>query len=180
MKTERFTVSRKQGKATSTEAYVSYQGVSEVLGHAPSGIKPDIDPKLLAREVTGVHAGGRTEMLAKIKRGLAFHSIERLEHALQSSRKEIASVLSIPSSTMTRRKKEGILHVDESDRVVRVAQLFDSAMAMMQSNRNAAIAWLRTPLEILDGESPLERSATEMGARDVEDLIGRIRHGVFS
>ena len=32
----------------------------------------------------------------------------------------------------------------------------------------------------LDRETPLERASTETGARDVELLIGRLRHGIFS
>ncbi len=136
--------------------------------------------KQLAYTVTGVRVGGRAEMLVKVKKGLAFKAIEKLEKALHSTRKEMAVVLSIPVSTMTRRKQEGLLRVDESDRVVRVAQLFDAAVAMMYDDTQAALAWLRTPLEILGNEAPLEHAATELGARDVEDLIGRIRHGVFS
>ena len=135
---------------------------------------------LLTRSVTGVRSGNRAKMLAKIKSGLAFSSVEKLERALHANRKEIASVLSIPTSTLTRRKKEGRLKTDESDRVVRLAQLKDATVAMMQGDDDAAISWLRTPLDILCGESPLQHARTELGARDVEDLIGRIRHGVFS
>jgi putative toxin-antitoxin system antitoxin component (TIGR02293 family) len=100
--------------------------------------------------------------------------------ALHTSQKEIAQVLSIPPSTLQRRKKSGQLQTDESDRVVRLASLKDATVAMMQGDDEAAVAWLRTPLDILGGESPLEHASTELGARDVEDLIGRLRHGVFS
>ncbi|MCU7862225.1 MAG: DUF2384 domain-containing protein, partial [Candidatus Thiodiazotropha sp. (ex Lucinoma kastoroae)] len=96
------------------------------------------------------------------------------------SQKDIAQVLSIPSSTLQRRKKTGHLQTDESDRVVRLAHLKDAALALMQGDDNAAVAWLHTPLDVLGGESPLEHASTELGARDVEDLIGRLRHGVFS
>ena len=135
---------------------------------------------LLTRSVTGVRSGNRAKILVKIKSGLAFSSVEKLERALHANRKEMASVLSIPISTLTRRKKEGRLQTDESGRVVRLAQLKDAAVAMMQGDDEAAISWLRTPLDILCGESPLQHAGTELGARDVEDLIGRIRYGVFS
>ena len=36
-----------------------------------------------------------------------------------------------------------------------------------------------TPHDLLDRETPLERASTETGARDVELLVGRLRHGVF-
>ena len=64
--------------------------------------------------------------------------------------------------------------------MIRLARLKDLALTLMNGDDAAAISWLRTPLEILGGETPLEHASTEMGARDVEDLIGRLRHGVFS
>lgn len=131
-------------------------------------------------QVTGIAPANRAEMLETIRQGLHFGAVEQLELALQASRKEIAAVLSIPVSTLTRRKNEGRLHSDESDRVVRVAHLADAAIAMMHGDQNAALNWLRTPLDILGNETPLMRASTELGARDVEDLIGRLRHGVFS
>ena len=136
--------------------------------------------RMLLFKVTGVPSGDRPTMLANIRKGLSYRAIEDLEVAYGASRKELATVLSIPSSTMTRRKKEGRLHVDESDRVARFARIKDAAVEMMQGDDDAAISWLHTPLEILGNESPMMHASTEMGARDVEDLIGRIRHGVFS
>lgn len=136
--------------------------------------------KYVVAKVTGVTSGSRAEMLKSIKRGLSFQVISELENELQASQKELSRVLSIPQSTLTRRKKEGLLHPDESDRVVRLARLKDATLALMQGDESAAISWLRTPLDIFGGETPLEYSSTELGAKDVEDLIGRLRHGVFS
>jgi uncharacterized protein (DUF2384 family) len=39
---------------------------------------------------------------------------------------------------------------------------------------------MTTPCEELDDTSPLDFSRTEIGAREVEDLIGRLEHGVFT
>ncbi len=135
---------------------------------------------ILLRTVTGVPSGERSKMLENIRKGLPFKAIEALEKAYGAPRKELAEALSITISTLTRRKKEGRLHADESDRVARLARLKDEALEMMQGNDEAAIQWLHTPLEILSNETPMGHASTEMGARDVEDLIGRTRHGVFS
>jgi uncharacterized protein (DUF2384 family) len=45
---------------------------------------------------------------------------------------------------------------------------------------DAAKGWMKTPNKSLAGQTPLEYRDTEPGARDVEDLLGRIGHGVFS
>lgn len=163
----------KEGKAM-TKAKKSTVVKSYVVTSAP--------PKsnTLVITVTGARTGRRADMLNNIKKGLKFTSIGHLETAFRASQKEIARVLSIPNTTLSRRRSEGRLHADESDRVVRLARLKDSALALMNFDDDAAIAWLHAPLDILDGESPLEHATTELGAQDVEDLIGRLRHGVFS
>lgn len=142
--------------------------------------KSSVANQLLVNTMAGGRLGSRAEMLANIKQGLKFSTISQLEAAFGASQKEVAKVLSITPATLTRRKKEGRLHADESDRVIRLARLKDLALTLMNGDDAAAISWLRTPLEILGGETPLEHASTEMGARDVEDLIGRLRHGVFS
>jgi putative toxin-antitoxin system antitoxin component (TIGR02293 family) len=43
-----------------------------------------------------------------------------------------------------------------------------------------AARWLQTPNEALGGSSPLDRLATDLGTREVEALLGRIEHGVYS
>lgn len=88
--------------------------------------------------------------------------------------------LSISLSTLHRRKQAGRLSLAESDRAVRLAHLKDLALALMQGNNVAAINWLRRHVELFSGESPLQRADTLFGGRKVEDLIDRMRHGVFS
>ena len=122
----------------------------------------------------------RALMIRRIQQGLRFSVLERLGIAIGASAKEIGRLISIPPSTMTRRKKEGRLNAEESDRVMRLARLKDAAMELMDGDDAASVQWLNTPLEILGDESPLEHANTELGARDVEDLISCLRHGVFS
>ena len=104
----------------------------------------------------------------------------KLAGAVGGSQRELAAIIGIPATTLARRKRSGTLTPPESDRLVRIARLEEMAAAMMRGDAAAAGRWLRTHHELLDGETPLERAATETGARDVEHLIGRLRHGVFS
>lgn len=134
----------------------------------------------LVMQVAGVRSYDHVKILGKIKQGLQARSLSILEESLDVSQKQLSGLLAIPTSTLTRRRQEGRLKPDESDRVVRFARLKDSAVQTMAGDEKAATHWLNTPLEILGGETPLLHASTELGARDVEDLLGRIRHGVFS
>ena len=50
---------------------------------------------------------------------------------------------------------------------------------VMESVENGR-RWLNSPQVGLGGATPLEYAETEVGAREVEDLLGRIEHGVYS
>ena len=105
---------------------------------------------------------------------------DELAMAIGGSQGELAAIVGIPATTLARRKRSGMLTPAESDRLVRVARLEAMAVAMMRGDASGAGRWLRTPHDLLDRETPLQRASTETGARDVEHLIGRLRHGVFS
>ncbi|MGH7340548.1 MAG: antitoxin Xre/MbcA/ParS toxin-binding domain-containing protein [Candidatus Rokuibacteriota bacterium] len=78
------------------------------------------------------------------------------------------------------RKKAKRLTPGESDRLLRTARIFGLAVDLFGGDRQAARQWLRTPKRALGEATPLGYAATEVGAREVEDLIGRAKHGVFS
>ena len=55
----------------------------------------------------------------------------------------------------------------------------DMAVALFEGDIAAARKWLQMPQRGLGGETPLDFASTEVGAREVENLIGRLEHGVF-
>ena len=95
------------------------------------------------------------------------------------SEQALASVTKIAVQTLTLRKKEGRLHIDESERLLRIGMLYDRAVEVL-GGQEVARQWFVTPLTALGCVSPLDYADTEPGAREVEDLLGRIEYGVFS
>lgn len=130
--------------------------------------------------VTGADANNSQILQARIKQGIDVTAIEKLSAGLSSTQRELTELLSIPVSTLRRRRDEGHLNPNESGRVVRFARLWDLARELMSGDEKAAVQWLREPQALLADETPLEHAKTELGAREVEDLIGRLNHGVFS
>jgi putative toxin-antitoxin system antitoxin component (TIGR02293 family) len=86
----------------------------------------------------------------------------------------------IPRRTLTRRKREGRFPPDEADRLLRGARVFGRAMELFGGDSDAAAAWLSTSQPALGGRVPLDAAASDVGAREVERVIGRLEHGVFS
>ena len=110
-----------------------------------------------------VHRGIRLAVLAHVQK--AGFSKQEIEHFI------------IPARTWRHRKtKREPLSIEESDRVVRLTRI--QALAedvfgdVQRGNR-----WLREPLGILDGRSPLEVARTEAGARLIEQLLAKLDWG---
>jgi len=93
---------------------------------------------------------------------------------------EMADLAQIKIRTLSRRKARGRLEPDESDRLLRVARVFGKALELFEGDDEAARRWFSKPHKVLGGMSPAEMSKTDIGGLEVERLIGRLEHGVFS
>jgi len=131
------------------------------------------------RTSIGIKAQSLTDIITHIKRGLPVSSFERLRKNLDISEKSLSLTVRIAKRTLTRRKQEGRFKADESERVFRIAKLYDKAVDVFE-NADLARKWFREPARALGGKTPLDYADTEPGAQEVHDLLGRIEHGVFS
>lgn len=122
----------------------------------------------------------RSDIVRSIIEGFPASSVSRLVDYLNIRQNEMLKLLQITSATFSRRRKEGKLESVESDRVYRYARLAALATEMFHGDGEAARHWLKSPAYAFKGEVPLEHAQTEYGAREVENLIGRIRHGIPS
>jgi len=120
-----------------------------------------------------------TELRERIKRGLPYRSFESVRERLQLSVSEAVSVLHMPARTLARRRQTRTLDADESDRLYRIARVAAQAFAVFGAEDKAA-TWLRRPNRALNGELPINLLDTDVGARQIEDILGRIEHGVVS
>jgi putative toxin-antitoxin system antitoxin component (TIGR02293 family) len=119
------------------------------------------------------------EAIKHISKGLPFGELEHLRSDLDEPMEVLARQLSISRSTLQRRKTERRLSPEESDRVMRFWRIVKYATNLFGTLDRARL-WLKFPQFGLGGAVPLEFAKTETGAREVEDLLGRIDYGVYS
>jgi putative toxin-antitoxin system antitoxin component (TIGR02293 family) len=120
-----------------------------------------------------------TDLIAAVKAGLDTRVFVDLARRLGVSEARLAELTGIAPTTLTRRKRAGTLAPDESEHVLRLAALLERAAQVFEDEADAA-DWLRTANLALGGATPLALADTELGAREVDDLLGRIEHGVYS
>jgi putative toxin-antitoxin system antitoxin component (TIGR02293 family) len=111
--------------------------------------------------------------------GLPYASLETVIVKLRLGREEAAAVLHLPQRTIARRKKAQRLQADESDRLLRLARIGAQAAAVL-GNEDKAARWLRRPNRALGQRIPLNLLDNDIGSRQVEELLGRIEHGLVS
>lgn len=119
------------------------------------------------------------ELREAVRGGLPFTALLELARHLQLSPQHIASVLGIPPRTVARRKESRHLSPQESDRLYRVARVVSEASETLGSLEKARV-WLKSPNRALACETPLDLLDTEIGARQVEDVLMRLNYGLFS
>lgn len=119
-------------------------------------------------------------ILKAVEKGFSWKTFERFLKNIDLPAEQIADILGIPRRTLARRKVEGRLKADESDRLLRLARVFGSALDLFKGNRDAAVLFLTDVNIALGGVAPIELARTHLGAEEVENLVGRIQHGLFS
>jgi putative toxin-antitoxin system antitoxin component (TIGR02293 family) len=124
---------------------------------------------------TDIHA-----LIEEVRAGLPFKALESFSSASDINVSEIAALIQLPERTLARRKVSGQLTSGESERLLRLSKVFEQAVSLFEGNAQAAVAWLKTPKRALGDNSPWTYLRTEIGAREVEDLIGQLEHGVFA
>lgn len=132
------------------------------------------------RKVLGKTINTLDELTKLVGQGLPARSVTFLAHRLEITNSLLSQKLGIPQRTLTRRlSQHSRLTAAESDRTVRLARVYANAVKMIGDERKA-VEWLQTPNRALGGEKPLDRLDTDLGARAIEDILGRIAYGVYS
>jgi putative toxin-antitoxin system antitoxin component (TIGR02293 family) len=139
----------------------------------PREPQEETNPGILA-EATAV----QTPIVERIREGIHFREFSILQSLLEIPEETLGRYLGMSNATLHRRKKIRRLSPSESERLVRFTRLFGIALGVFGTEA-AACSWLKTENPGTAGETPLSYADTEFGAREVENLLGRIDHGVF-
>lgn len=124
-------------------------------------------------------AASLDDLREAVRHGLPFASLEALAVQLELPLQRLATLLGVPPRTGARRKQAQQLTPQESDRLYRIARLLAQAVEVLGSLEQARI-WFKSPNRALGGELPLDLLDTEIGARQVDEVLIRLNFGLFS
>jgi len=113
-----------------------------------------------------------------VRKGLRYSALARFQRNTELSARTVADLADIPPRTLARRRETGRLLPEESDRLVRASRVVGRALELFEGDTGLAKQWLMSPQRGLGGMSPVELATTDVGAETVEQLIGRLEHGI--
>jgi putative toxin-antitoxin system antitoxin component (TIGR02293 family) len=115
------------------------------------------------------------DLLRTIEGGLAWRAFDHFVGQTGFEPDRVAEFADIPRTTLADRRREGRFTRDESDRLLRAARIFGAAVLLFNGDRTTASAWLLSGQPALGGSVPIELARTDLGAREVEAAIKRLR-----
>jgi putative toxin-antitoxin system antitoxin component (TIGR02293 family) len=115
----------------------------------------------------------------EIERGLPLSTLEEFSAYSGIAVKDLLEVV-IPARTLKhRRQKKEPLNLDESDRLARVARLWELGVKVF-GDPDKARRWLTKPKMRFEERSPLTMMHTDLGSRQVEEMLIQIDEGMFA
>src|SRR5947209_11934587 len=131
------------------------------------------------KQLINLESLSRADLIEAINEGLPSELASELSAILEIRQDELASLLRLTPRTLQRRLEEGRLELTESERLWELFRLIARATEVLES-KEGAIQWLKSPIQALGWKTPLSLAQTVVGLREVENVLGRIEHGVFS
>lgn len=105
--------------------------------------------------------------------------LNQLTQQLGVTLKELAPLLQLSENTLHRLRRQTTLAGPTAERVELLRGVIEHGLRVYGGNESALRDWLRYPLGELDGRTPLETLTTIAGFSQVDDVLGRIEHGIF-
>ena len=138
----------------------------------------------IVEELGGAAALGRTlatedDLRSAIREGFPNEVVGSVMDSAGLTLKELSRSLNLSPRSLQRRGHQGHLARHESDRIYRLARTVALAKHYI-GGKDSAARWLRRPNRALGGSAPLDLMDTELGARTVENVLGRIAYGGIS
>jgi putative toxin-antitoxin system antitoxin component (TIGR02293 family) len=140
--------------------------------------------RAVVKELGGRRSLGRTftnqrDLCQAIREGFPPAVVEELMRASGLTLKELADALDLSPRSLQRRRRGGRLARFESDRLYRLARIVALAQQSL-GDRASAARWLKRSNRALGGSAPVSAIDTELGARQVENILGRVAYGGVS
>jgi putative toxin-antitoxin system antitoxin component (TIGR02293 family) len=114
-----------------------------------------------------------------VERGLPLATLDEFSAYSGISVKDLLEVVIPPRTLKHRRQRNESLNADESDRLARVAKIYELAVKVY-GDREDGRDWLTSSMRRFDGRTALSMLRTEVGEQAVQEFLIQIDEGMFA
>jgi len=114
----------------------------------------------------------------EVERGLPLSTLEAFSAYSGIPMKNLLEVVIPPRTLKHRRQRNEPLSIDESDRLARVAKMYELAVKVY-GDREDGMKWLIHHMPRFDEKTPLSLLRTERGAEAVREFLIQIDEGMY-
>jgi len=127
--------------------------------------------------VVGRSVRSPEDLTERLRRGLPFAALTAVMEQYGISRDALCTILHLSARNFLRRKEQRRLSPDESDRLYRLARVIAHANRVFEDPEESA-DWIQSPNTALGKQQPLTLLDTDIGVQQVDQVLGRIEHGI--
>jgi len=129
-------------------------------------------------KVVGRSVRSPEDLAQRVREGLPFSALSAVVQQYGISRDVVCEILHLSRRNFLRRKQQNRLSPDESDRLYRLARVLAHANRVFEDPEESA-DWIQTPNTALGKQEPLTLLDTDIGVQQVDQVLGRIEHGII-
>jgi putative toxin-antitoxin system antitoxin component (TIGR02293 family) len=127
--------------------------------------------------VVGRNVRSPADLAERVRKGLPFAALSAVMERYGISRDVICTILHLSARNFLRRREQKRLSPDESDRLYRLARVIAHANRVFEDPEQSA-DWIQSPNVALGKQQPLTLLDTDIGVQQVDQVLGRIEHGI--
>ena len=128
-------------------------------------------------KVVGRGVRSPQDLAERVREGLPFSALSAVMEQYGISRDVLCDLLHLSPRNFLRRKEQKRLSPNESDRLYRLARVLAHANRVFE-DQNESADWIQTPNASLGKQQPLTLLDTDIGVQQVDQVLGRIEHGI--
>jgi len=120
----------------------------------------------------------RTDLIELTRTGIPTKSIGRIKEYTSLTDSELSNLLPISQRQLLRYPPTHKLNKEITSHLIQFIELFQKGFSLFGEKKFKL--WIRTPNTVLNKNRPIDILDTSIGIEMVEDVLGRIQHGVYS
>ena len=134
---------------------------------------------LFGNSSTQVSSMTDLDMLQLTRNGLPKSLLLSLAKRISLTIQEFADIMHISERTLQRYDDDTIIKTEYAEKAVELARLYTRGEEVFGS-MDKFKSWMKTPLHIYKGETPVSLLDTSLGFDMIFKELGRIEHGIFA